>query len=217
MSVLMLVGDPRGGKWQEGEAVTGAAAGFAARLIERGLAVEIIRIGSGASARKCVGCGLCGGNGACVYGIGGVTEAAEALAAADALAVVAPLCHAGTDGMVAAFMHRLFFGKDRAFARIPAALAVHHRPGPLDLVAERARRLAEALSVERGPESVRRSRGERALEGLARYCVNARMPLAGTLYLREDGAPEKAEPLLALADDLAWLVERTAAGREAQG
>lgn len=210
MSVLLLVGDPRGGKWQDGEAVTGVAAGFASRLIERGLAVEIIRIGSGASARKCVGCGLCGGNGACVYGIGGVTEAAEKLAAASALAVVAPLCHAGTDGMVAAFLHRLFFGKGRAFARIPAAVAVHHRPGPIDFVADRLGSLIEALSVERGPESLRRSRGERALEGLARYCVTARMPLAGTLYLREGGEGAE-EALLALADDLAWLVERVAA------
>ena len=81
----------------------------------------------------------------------------------------------------------------------------------------RATRLAEALSVERGPESIRRSRGEKALEWLARYCVVARMSLAGALYVREDGEPEKAEPLLALADDLAWLVGCVAAGRAAQG
>ena len=186
-------------------AASSAADAAAEMLEQRGLAGERIRLGEGGTTRDCVGCGLCRGSGVCVYGVGGVAGIAEKLAAASALILVVPLAHAGADGLVCALLRRLFHRRGRDFARKPALVVVHHRPGRFELALER---LSSALTLRPASAADRRTRAEAALERLCGFCLGAHMPVAGALCLREAG-PEAAaaeEALRAAVDDLVWLV-----------
>lgn len=212
MSVLIINGDPGAGKEPGNDGAWSAADALATLLEQRGLVGESIRLGAGTGTRDCVGCGLCRGSGVCVYGLGGVAGIAERLAAASALVLVAPLAHAGADGLVPALLRRLFHRRGRDFARKPALVVVHHRPGRFGLALER---LGETFSLRPGSAASRRTRAEAALERLCGFCLAAHMPVAGAVCPRETGpdAADAQEALRAAVDDLAWLVRCIAARR----
>lgn len=189
MNVLMINGSPH----QNGCTYT-ALCEVAGQLNKNGIETTIFHIGGGL-IRDCIACGKCRDTGLCVFDDDKVNDCIALLKNADGLVVGSPVYYAGPNGMLCAFLNRMFFANGGAYAYKPAAAVV----------------------------SCRRGGSTAALDRLNKYFTISNMPVVSSQYwnmvhgntpneVRQD--LEGMQIMRTLGRNMAWLLKCIDAARD---
>ncbi len=123
MNVLMINGSPH----KNGCTFT-ALSEVAGQLNAQGIETTIFQLGN-KPVRDCTACGACEETGYCVFHEDAVNECVDLLKKADGFVVGSPVYYAGPSGALCAFLDRMFYRKEEAYANKPAAAIVSCRRG----------------------------------------------------------------------------------------
>lgn len=123
MNVLLINGSPH----KNGCTYT-ALSIVAGELNKQGIETNIFHIGS-KPVRGCTACTKCSETGTCIFSDDPVNECIGFLKKADGLIVGSPVYYAAPNGMLCAFLDRLFYHKSAPYAYKPAAAVVSCRRG----------------------------------------------------------------------------------------
>ena len=163
------------------------------KLAEHDIESEIVHIGS-APVAGCIACASCREKGRCVFD-DKVNELHARADEFDALIVGSPVYYAGPSGQVCAFLDRLFYSSKVCWAGKPAAAVV----------------------------SCRRGGASAAFDRLNKYFSISSMPIVTSQYWNQvhGNTPDEVrqdfegmQTMRTLGENMAWLLECIAAGRE---
>lgn len=123
MNVLLINGSPN----KNGCTYT-ALCEVADQLLKHGVETNIFHIGN-KPILGCLNCGKCAESGYCIYKDDPVNECIDLAKNADGIVIGSPVYYAAPNGVLCAFLDRMFFMKASAYAYKPAAAIVNCRRG----------------------------------------------------------------------------------------
>jgi multimeric flavodoxin WrbA len=123
MNVLLINGSPN----KNGCTYT-ALYEVAVQLNKHGIETNIFHIGN-KPIRGCLNCGKCAESGYCIYKDDLVNECIDLAKNADGIVIGSPVYYAAPNGMLCAFLDRMFFNKESGYEYKPAAAIVNCRRG----------------------------------------------------------------------------------------
>lgn len=123
MNVLLINGSPH----QNGCTYT-ALCEVAGQLNKQGIETNIFHIGN-KPIRGCIACRKCAESGYCVFKDDPVNECIDLAKKADGIVIGSPVYYAAPSGSFCAFLERMFFMKNAAYAYKPSAAIVSCRRG----------------------------------------------------------------------------------------
>jgi len=123
MNVLLINGSPH----KNGCTYT-ALYEVAVQLNKHGIETNIFHIGN-KPIRGCLNCGKCAESGYCIYKDDPVNECIDLAKNSDGIVIGSPVYYAAPNGMLCAFLDRMFFNKESGYEYKPAAAIVNCRRG----------------------------------------------------------------------------------------
>ena len=123
MNVLLINGSPH----KNGCTYT-ALHEVAVQLNKHGIETNIFHIGN-KPIRGCLNCGKCAESGYCIYKDDPVNECIDLAKNSDGIVIGSPVYYAAPNGMLCAFLDRMFFNKESGYEYKPAAAIVNCRRG----------------------------------------------------------------------------------------
>ena len=123
MNVLLINGSPH----KNGCTYT-ALYEVAVQLNKYGIETNIFHIGN-KPIRGCLNCGKCAESGYCIYKDDPVNECIDLAKNSDGIVIGSPVYYAAPNGMLCAFLDRMFFNKESGYEYKPAAAIVNCRRG----------------------------------------------------------------------------------------
>lgn len=123
MNVLLINGSPN----KNGCTYT-ALYEVAVQLNKHGIETNIFHIGN-KPIRGCLNCGKCAESGYCIYKDDPVNECIDLAKNSDGIVIGSPVYYAAPNGMLCAFLDRMFFNKESGYEYKPAAAIVNCRRG----------------------------------------------------------------------------------------
>lgn len=123
MNVLLINGSPN----KNGCTYT-ALCEVAGQLNKQGIKTNIFHIGN-KPIRGCINCGKCAESGYCVFKDDRVNKCIDLAKKADGIVIGSPVYYAAPNGMLCAFLDRMFYRKEAGYAYKPAAAIVNCRRG----------------------------------------------------------------------------------------
>lgn len=123
MNVLLINGSPN----KNGCTYT-ALNEVALQLNKHGIDTNIFHIGN-KPIRGCLNCGKCAESGYCIYKDDHVNECVDMAKNSDGIVIGSPVYYAAPNGMLCAFLDRMFFMKESGYEYKPAAAVVNCRRG----------------------------------------------------------------------------------------
>ncbi len=188
MNVLLINGSPH----KSGCTFT-ALSEVAGQLNKQGVETNIFHIGK-KPIQGCVACRSCGQTGYCVFENDPVNECIDLAKKADGIVIGSPVYYAGPNGSLCAFLDRMFYHKNVAYAYKPSAAIV----------------------------SCRRGGASTAFDRLNKYFTISSMPIVSSQYWNavHGNTPEEVKQDLegmqimrTLGNNMAWLLKCIEAGR----
>lgn len=182
MNVLLINGSPH----KSGCTYT-ALSEVAGQLNKQGIETNIFHIGN-KPIQDCVACRACAQTGYCVFDKDSVNECIDLAKKADGIVIGSPVYYAGPTGSLCAFLDRMFYHKNAAYAYKPAAVIV----------------------------SCRRGGASAAFDRLNKYLTISSMPVMSSQYWNavHGNTPEEVKQDLegmqimrTLGNNMAWLIK----------
>ncbi|KUO66325.1 MAG: NADPH-dependent FMN reductase [Gracilibacter sp. BRH_c7a] len=188
MNVLLINGSPH----KNGCTYT-ALSEVADQLIKHDIETNIFHIGN-KPIQGCIACLKCSQTGYCVFQNDPVNECIDLAKKADGIVIGSPVYYAGPNGSLTAFLDRMFYHKNSAYAYKPAASIV----------------------------SCRRGGASAAFDRLNKYFTISSMPIVSSQYWNavHGNTPDEVKQDLegmqimrTLGKNMAWLLKCIEAGK----